>query len=163
MVNLPTPNKTPGDPGHTSDTNLIIEAINTVKSQVDGIPAGPQGPQGEPGTPGQNGLAATVTVANTVTSEPGSNAAVTSSGTPQNVALTFTIPRGTAGPTGLTGPQGAIGPQGDRGLGLRGGGLTGQVLSKRSDADFDTDWEFPGSAPVTSVDGRQGTVTLDEL
>jgi len=114
-LNLPDPNKVVGDPNHTQDTNLIIEGINTLKSQVDNIPAGPQGPQGEPGTPGQNGLAATITVANTVTSAPGSNAAVTPSGTPQNVALTFTIPRGQTGPQGLTGTQGGIGPQGNPG------------------------------------------------
>jgi hypothetical protein len=37
------------------------------------------------------------------------------------------------------------------------------VLTKASDNDFDTVWQFPGSAPVTSVDGRQGTVTLGDL
>ena len=114
-LNMPDPNREVGDSGHTSDTNLIIEAVNTLNSAVENIPVGPQGPQGEPGTPGANGLAATVTVANTVTSAPGSNAAVTSSGTPQNVALTFTIPRGETGPAGATGAQGAIGPQGDTG------------------------------------------------
>jgi hypothetical protein len=41
--------------------------------------------------------------------------------------------------------------------------LANQVLSKNSDNDFDTAWVFPGSAPVTSVDGRQGDVTLDDL
>lgn len=114
-LNMPDPNREVGDSGHTSDTNLIIEAVNTLNSAVENIAAGPQGPQGEPGTPGANGLAATITVANTVTSAPGSNAAVTSSGTPQNVALTFTIPRGETGPVGATGAQGAIGPQGDTG------------------------------------------------
>lgn len=114
-LNMPDPNREVGDSGHTSDTNLIIEAVNTLNSAVENIAAGPQGPQGEPGTPGVNGLAATITVANTVTSAPGSNAAVTSSGTPQNVALTFTIPRGETGPAGATGAQGAIGPQGDTG------------------------------------------------
>ena len=114
-LTLPTPNKTPGDGTPASDTNLIIEAVNTLNSAVENIAAGPQGPQGEPGTPGANGLAATITVVNTATSAPGSNAAVTSSGTPQDVALSFTIPRGETGPTGATGPQGAIGPQGDTG------------------------------------------------
>jgi hypothetical protein len=37
-LTLPDPNKVPGDANHTSDTNLIIEAINTLKSEVDGIP-----------------------------------------------------------------------------------------------------------------------------
>lgn len=168
-LNMPDPNREVGDSGHTSDTNLIIEAVNTLNSAVENIPAGPQGPQGDPGTPGTNGLAATITVANTVTSAPGSNAAVTSSGTPQNVALTFTIPRGETGPAGATGATGGIGPTGATGAagapgaGVKPGGLANQVLSKNSDNDFDTAWVFPGSAPVTSVDGRQGAVTLDDL
>lgn len=114
-LNLPTPNKTPGDGTPASDTNLIIEAVNTLNSAVDNIAAGPQGPQGDPGTPGAAGAAATITVASTTTSAPGADAAVTSSGTPQNVALAFSIPRGATGPTGATGAQGAIGPQGPTG------------------------------------------------
>jgi len=168
-LNLPDPNKTVGDPGHTSDTNLIIEAVNTVKSQVDNIPAGPQGPQGEPGSPGVNGLSATVAVAGTTTSAPGGPASVTNIGTSTAAQLSFVIPRGEPGPQGNPGSQGPIGPQGekgdrgDNGAGLRTGGLTGQVLTKNSNTDFDTVWTFPGSAPVTSVDGRQGDVTLDDL
>lgn len=114
-LNLPTPNKTPGDGTPASDTNLIIEAVNTLNSAVDNIAAGPQGPQGDPGTPGSAGTAATVAVGSTVTSAPGADAAVTSSGTPQNVTLNFSIPRGATGPTGATGSQGVIGPQGPTG------------------------------------------------
>ena len=72
-LTLPDPNKVPGDSNHTSDTNLIIEAINTLKSQVDNIPAGPTGAQGEPGTPGAAGTPATVTVGSTTTSAAGGN------------------------------------------------------------------------------------------
>jgi hypothetical protein len=114
-LNLPDPNRNVGDPNHTQDTNLIIEGINTLKSQVDSIPAGPQGPQGEPGTPGVDGLAATISVASTVTTEPGANAQVTESGTPQNKSLTFFIPRGLQGPAGPAGSTGGIGPQGEQG------------------------------------------------
>lgn len=114
-LNLPTPNKTPGDGAPADDINLVIEAINTLNSAVDNIPAGPQGPQGEPGTPGAAGVAATVTVASTVTTNPGADAAVTQSGTAQDAQLTFYIPRGQTGPTGATGPQGAIGPTGPTG------------------------------------------------
>ena len=114
-LNLPDPNKVPGDSNHTSDTNLIINAINTLKSQVDGIPAGPQGPQGEAGTPGAAGTPATVTIGSTNTSAAGGNAAVTNSGTASNAIFNFTIPRGAVGPAGATGAQGPIGPQGDQG------------------------------------------------
>ena len=168
-LNLPDPNRAVGDSGHTSDTNLIIDAINTVKSQVDAIPAGPQGPQGEPGAPGAPGVAATITVAGTITTNPGADAQVVESGTAQNKALTFYIPRGQQGPAGSQGPQGPIGPPGTPGApgatgsGVKPGGLEGQVLTKASNNDFDTAWEFPGSAPVTSVDGRVGPVTLNDL
>lgn len=114
-LNLPTSNKVPGDANHTSDTNLIIEAVNTLKSQVDGIPAGPTGAKGDPGNDGADGVAATVTIGSTTTSAPGSNAAVTNGGDAQNAVLEFTIPRGSTGPTGATGPQGAIGPPGPTG------------------------------------------------
>jgi hypothetical protein len=41
--------------------------------------------------------------------------------------------------------------------------LENQVLAKASNSDFDTQWVFPGTAPVTSVDGRQGVITLSDL
>lgn len=169
MPTLPTPNKTPGDGAPAGDMNLVIEAINTLQSEVDNIPAGPQGPQGEPGAPGAAGAAATVTVAATVTTEPGSQAAVTQSGTAQDAQLTFYIPRGETGPTGAQGAQGPQGPAGEpgtpgaTGAGVKPGGLDGQVLTKASNADYDTTWVYPANAPVTSVDGRQGVVTLGDL
>ena len=71
-------------------------------------PTGPTGPQGP----------ATITVGDTVTSAPGTNAIVTNSGTPENVILEFAIPRGDIGPTGPAGeqgPQGEVGPTGPAG------------------------------------------------
>ena len=115
MVTLPTPNKTPGAGAPADDINLVIEAINTLQSEVDNIPAGPQGPQGEPGTPGAQGANASVTIGSTNTGAPGSDAAVTNSGTAQNAIFNFTIPRGLKGDTGEQGPQGDIGPTGPAG------------------------------------------------
>ena len=65
-------------------------------------PTGPAGPAG----------AATITVGTTTTTDAGSNASVTNSGTNENVILDFSIPKGSIGPTGPTGPQGNIGPIG---------------------------------------------------
>lgn len=115
-LNLPTPNKDPGDGAPADDMNLVIEAINTLNSAVENIDAGPQGPQGEPGTPGANGEAATVSVAATVTTTPGGDAQVVEGGTAQNRTLTFYIPRGEQGPQGEQGLQGAQGPAGDPGV-----------------------------------------------
>lgn len=150
-LTLPTPNKTPGDGAPADDMNLVIEAINTLNSEVENIPAGPQGPQGEPGTPGAPGVAATITVASTTTGAPGSNAAVTASGTPQNVALSFTIPRGETGATGATGPQGSIGPTGPQGPAGPSNDLSiGNVITGAAG--------FPAAATIT---GTSPTQTLN--
>jgi hypothetical protein len=114
-VNLPDSNKVPGDSNHTSDTNLIIEAINTLQSQVDNIPAGATGAKGDTGEAGAAGTPATVTVGSTTTSAAGGNAAVTNSGTASDAIFDFTIPRGSEGPKGDAGDAGAQGPKGDPG------------------------------------------------
>ena len=169
-LTLPTPNKSPGDGAPADDTNLIIEAVNTLNSAVENISAGPQGPQGEPGTPGAAGANASVTVGSTNTGAAGSDAAVTNSGTAQNAIFNFTIPRGdtgvtgAAGAAGATGPQGAQGDRGPTGHGVFAGGSSGFVLAKASSDDYDTEWIASGAAPpVDSVDGRTGVVTLSDL
>ena len=79
------------------------------------IIVGPTGPTGPAG-------AATITVGTTTTTDPGTDATITNSGTNENVILNFTIPRGEdgatgpTGPIGLTGPTGATGPTGPIGL-----------------------------------------------
>lgn len=66
-------------------------------------PTGPTGPRGP----------VTITVGNTQTGLPNSDARVNNSGTNDNVILDFVIPQG---PTGPIGPEGPTGPQGLRGL-----------------------------------------------
>ncbi len=75
------------------------------------------------GTPGPTGAtgpsAVTITIGDTVTGAPGTNAVVTNTGTAENAILNFTIPRGATGNTGATGSTGAtgpIGPQGSQGI-----------------------------------------------
>ena len=101
------------------------------------------------------GSTVSVNVGETTTGEPGTNASVTNSGDETNVVLNFTIPRGNPGPagsqgiqgpageTGPAGPQGIQGPAGETGPagpGVATGGTTGQVLAKKSNANFDTEW-----------------------
>lgn len=83
-LTLPDPNRAIGDSGHTSDTNLIINAINSLQSEIDGIPAGPQGPQGEPGPQGPQGIQGVIGPTST-----------------------------TPGPQGPVGPEGPQGPPGN--------------------------------------------------
>ena len=88
-----------------------------------GIPGatGPQGPQGiqglrgATGATGATGRTPTVTVAGTITGEPGTPAAVYENVTPSGVELLFTIPAGVTGPTGPTGAAGTAGVTGPTG------------------------------------------------
>ncbi|MBQ7977883.1 MAG: collagen-like protein [Clostridia bacterium] len=79
---------------------------------------GPTGPIGPTGPTGPGGGFGTVIVGTTTTSEPGTPANVQNVGTPTDLILNFSIPRGATGSTGATGPIGAtgsIGPTGPTG------------------------------------------------
>ena len=56
--------------------------------------------------------------------------------------------------------EGEPGSPGHDGEGVPAGGSTGQVLTKKSGTDFDTEWQNP-TGQVTSVNGKTGAVTLD--
>ena len=124
-------------------------------------PQGIQGPPGRDGAQGPAGEAATISVSETVTGEPGTEAAVENVGTANAASLKFTIPRGEPGaqgpegpagadgqpgkqgPPGIQGPpgrDGAQGPAGPAGKGVPAGGTAGQVLAKKSATDYDTEW-----------------------
>ena len=70
-------------------------------------------------------------------------------------------PPGPQGPTGPTGPQGSTGPpgadstvpgpQGPTGQGVPPGGTAGQLLAKRSAADYDTAWQTLATLPPYTV------------
>ena len=73
-------------------------------SWVDtGTIRGPQGEPGTPGAPGAAGTAATIAVGNTITGNPGTNAAVVNTGTNSAAVFQFTIPRGEKGEPGQNG------------------------------------------------------------
>lgn len=93
-------------------------------------PMGPQGPQGEQGPQGLQG-------------EQG----------PQGPAGA----NGADGATGPQGPQGEQGVQGEPGLGVPPGGITGQVLAKASNANYDTIWVDQTGG------GGGGVVTLESI
>lgn len=61
---------------------------------------GPPGPAGADGAPGKDGAAATVTVGTVTTGEPGTDAAVTNTGTENAAVLDFLIPKGEKGDPG---------------------------------------------------------------
>ena len=90
-------------------------------------PQGPQGPKGEDGTVSFDNLT------------PEQKASLKGDKGDQGPIG----PQGEKGDTGAAGPQGDPGPKGDKGdpgVGVIEGGTTGQVLAKKSNADYDTEW-----------------------
>ena len=80
--------------------------------------AGATGPTGLTGPTGPTGAAATITVGSVTTAQPGTQATVTNTGTPEAAVLDFAIPQGAtgaAGAAGATGATGATGPTGAAG------------------------------------------------
>ena len=104
---------------------------------------GPQGPQGERGLTGPTG--------------PQGPQGVQGEQGPQGErGLT-----GNTGPAGPTGPTGATGPAGADGVGVPSGGTTGQVLSKASGTDYDTEWTTPEAGGVQDVQVNGTSVVQD--
>lgn len=87
-----------------------------------GIPQGAAGAQGK---------AATIAVGSVTTLASGSVATVANSGTANAAVLNFGIPQGSPGVNGQNGRDGN---------GVPAGGSSGQLLVKRSNGDFDTQW-----------------------
>lgn len=67
----------------------------------------------------------------------------------------------TSGMQGPPGPEGKPGKEGAAGKGFPVGGLANQILAKKSDADYDTEWiDNNAKGNVESVNGKTGQVTL---
>ena len=108
-----------GDPGTDASVvdvgttnNLILEF--TIPRGEDGLNGNCTGfcVNGTNGSNGTDGVSPTITIGNTTTTSPGTNATVTNAGTPTNVILNFTIPTGATGSTGSIGPPGTNGTNG---------------------------------------------------
>jgi len=104
----------------------------------------------QPGSPGGPGAAATITVGTVTTVAAGEGATVTNSGTSSAAVLDFEIPEGADG------------------LGVPAGGTTGQVLSKVSGTDNDTEWADPSGGGDVAGETHAATskttpVDADEL
>ena len=98
------------DNDYSSKIKCILEEGK--KHQERCCIVGPTGPRGPIGPQGP----ATITVGNTITTDPGTEAKVTNVGTNENAILTFSIPAGVTGPQGPTGPRGPVGSQGLQGI-----------------------------------------------
>ena len=105
------PTGTTGATGSTGPTGVM----GPIGATGPTGPTGVTGPTGATGATGTDGTADTITVRNTTTSEPGTDARVDDVTGGPNHVLDFTIPRGATGPTGPTGSQGITGPTGPTG------------------------------------------------
>ena len=113
---------------------------------------GPQGPAGATGATGPAGPAG-------ADGAPGATGATGPQGPEGPKGDTGATgpagPEGPQGPIGETGPQGPEGPEGPKGdpgpagPGVPAGGVAGQVLTKKSGTDYDTEWKNVGGGGTT--------------
>jgi hypothetical protein len=139
----------------STSTTLTLQNLGYNVNQAPGstAPSGntvtATGPQGQPGTPGAAGAAATIAVGTTTTGAPGSNAAVTNTGTNAAAVFNFTVPAGQTGATGAAGATGATGAAGP----------TGAAGAAATIAAGTTSTLLPGSAAtVTNVGSSSAAV-----
>lgn len=102
------------------------------------------------GEDGADGLAATIEIQSTTTTEPGTKAEVFNVGNANAAKLKFNIPKGDAGPAGPAGPVGPAGPQGPKGdKGDKGDPGT-------ATPDPVTDVDFPHGAAAVTYNNTNG-------
>lgn len=141
----------------TKEVNVVVdtqEIVIPVETEEIVIPIEAIGTQGEKGDKGDTALS--VSVGSVTTGEAGTNASVTNSGTDIDLVLDFIIPKGAKGDKGDTGSQGSQGEKGTDGEGVPSGGTTGQVLAKKSNTDYDTEW-------INNSGGSGGTTNYNQL
>ena len=99
---------TTGAPG----SEAVITVTGTAQDAVLNItlPQGGQGPAGLPGTNGTPGAAATISIGTITTGAPGSEAAVSNTGTASAAMLAITIPQGAQGTVGPPGADAVLPP-----------------------------------------------------
>lgn len=126
--------------GENQATIYVTDASGTTTAVLTGEagPAGPAGPQGEKGDTGATGPAG-----------PEGPQGATGPQGPEGPAG----PQGEKGDTGATGETGATGPAGP---GVAAGGTKGQVLTKKSATDYDTEWQDPSGGSVSVGDSIKG-------
>lgn len=137
--------------------------------------------KGKDGDPGSDGKSATIRIGNVSTGEAGTQVSVQNTGTETNAVFDFSIPRGGKGDPGDNGITPTIGEngnwyigeedtgkpsRGENGNGIPKGGTTGQVLVKKSNSDYDTEWKTQqsgGSGDIPDIDEIRNRTYLIEI
>lgn len=115
--------------------------------------------QGKPGPAGKDGITPDIQVGTVTTLSPGQSATVTRQPDSPDSApvFDFGIPKGEKGEHGT---DGADGTDGENGVGVPPGGAVGQILSKKTAADYDTQWiDAPQGGGTTLTAGDGLTIT----
>ena len=131
-------------------------------------PTGATGPTGPTGPTGEDGTADTITIRNTTTGDPGTDASVTDTTGGANHILDFVIPRGfdgedgptgPTGPTGLTGATGPTGPTGPTGTCECTCMQTGELITnggmETRTNDKPSNWTFTNPDGITSITSQE--------
>lgn len=134
-------------------------------------PPGPQGPQGEPGPQGPQGPAGVSGAdgAPGPKGDPGEPGPAGPQGVPGDTGPQGPQgetgpagPKGDKGDPGEQGPAGEPGAKGDPGPGVPPGGSPGQVMTKKTAADYDTQWSDPaGGFDIYSTEEQRVGTWID--
>lgn len=173
LYGLGVPSSSSGSNNDTyinTGTGIFYQKSGGAWAQVFSMQTGPQGPPGTNGVNGTNGadgktvLHGTTNPSNLSTGTDGDFYINTNTFTffgpkaggvwPAGVSMVGADgATGPAGPKGDTGDNGPAGDAGSAGPGVATGGTAGQVLSKQSGADFDTEWIDPPATGAIAPDG----------
>jgi len=152
LYGLGAPGSSTGNDNDTyinTGTGVFYKKASGAWSQVFSMQTGPAGPAGTNGTNGTNGadgksvLSGTTDPSNLHTGTDGDFYINTSNYTFFGPKAGGIWPAGTS----LAGADGAVG------AGVAAGGTTGQVLSKHSGTDYDTEWIDPPATGAAAPDG----------
>ena len=126
-------------------------------------PAGAQGPRGFTGATGATGPAGAdgYSPAVSVTDIPGGHR-VTITDETHPLGISFDVMDGVDGTDGQDGSPGPQGPQGQPGAGVPEGGAVGQILTKASAVDYDTEW-MDNEASAVDYDNTQSGLAADNM
>jgi hypothetical protein len=142
-----------------ANTGIFYHKAAGSWSQVFSMQTGPQGPKGdkgEAGIAGANGRSILSGVSNPSNSTTGTDGDFYLN---TNTLILFGPKTGGVWGSGISivgipGEPGPAGEAGEKGAGIIPGGTTGQVLSKISDADFDTEWvDVAGAVDIHAPNG----------